>query len=108
MKKYLLPRDEIKEETPIEQEVSKDKKVPNRNKTKEQSLLEKGKMKTLVEIIERLIEEGGKALYSQIAKEMKNKYSDFIPKNYGYKTMKEFMNKLLKNKENIVGGVLPR
>ena len=90
--------DEIKEETPIEQEVSKDKKVPNRNKTKEQSLLEKGKMKTLVEIIERLIEEGGKALYSQIAKEMKNKYSDFIPKNYGYKTMKEFMNKLLKNK----------
>jgi hypothetical protein len=34
-----------------------------------------------------LLEQRGKAFYSEIGKEMKNKFSDFVPKNYGSKNM---------------------
>ncbi|MEG1612703.1 MAG: NYN domain-containing protein [Clostridia bacterium] len=60
-------------------------------------LLNKERMTALTEILDRLIEANGKAFYSLIAAEMKNKYSDFIPKNYGCKSMKEFMNKVMEN-----------
>ena len=67
----------------------------------EQPLLARKKMKALSEIIDRLIEENGKALYSQIGLEMRNKYSDFVPRNYGFKTMKPFMAALMKDKYQI-------
>lgn len=57
------------------------------------NLLPDDKYRALIEIIELLLEDNGKAYYSQIGNEMKNKYADFIPKNYGCKTMKEFMDR---------------
>lgn len=62
---------------------------------KHRPLLEQDKLETMREIIERLIDESGRALYAQIATEMKNKYSDFVPKNYNAKSMKYLMEKLL-------------
>ena len=59
------------------------------------SILEADKLETMREIVERLIDETGRALYAQIATEMKNKYSDFVPKNYNAKSMKFLMQKLL-------------
>lgn len=56
---------------------------------------EPDKLETMKEIIERLIDENGRAFYSQIATEMKNKYSDFVPKNYNFKTLRPLMDKLL-------------
>lgn len=58
-------------------------------------ILDKAKMSALGEIIDRIIENYGKAYYSLIQTEMKNKYSDFIPKNYGCKSMKDFMSRVL-------------
>lgn len=64
-------------------------------KPKHRPILEQDKLETMREIIERLIDETGHALYAQIATEMKNKYSDFVPKNYNAKSMKYLMEKLL-------------
>ncbi len=64
-------------------------------KPKHRPLLEQDKLETMREIIERLIDESGRALYAQIATEMKNKYSDFVPKNYNAKSLKYLMEKLL-------------
>lgn len=64
-------------------------------KPKHRPILEQDKLETMREIIERLIDESGHALYAQIATEMKNKYSDFVPKNYNAKSMKYLMEKLL-------------
>ncbi len=58
-------------------------------------VFETDKLETMKEIIERLIDENGRAFYSQIAMEMKNKYSDFVPKNYNFKTLRPMMEKLL-------------
>lgn len=65
------------------------------NKAKHKPVLEQDKLETMREIIERLIDESGRALYAQIATEMKNKYSDFVPKNYNAKSLKYLMEKLL-------------
>lgn len=64
-------------------------------KPKHKPILEQDKLETMREIIERLIDESGRALYAQIATEMKNKYSDFVPKNYNAKSLKYLMEKLL-------------
>ena len=72
--------------------------VPNKQKQPQKvdkSILEPDKLETMREIVERLTDETGRALYSQIATEMKNKYSDFVPKNYNAKSMKYLMEKLL-------------
>jgi len=75
----------------------------------QRSEIEKGKIKTalpkdkldaLREIVESLIERRGKALYGSIGIEMKNKFADFIPKNYGSKTMKDFIEKNLQSVGN--------
>ncbi len=58
-------------------------------------VFETEKLEAMKEIIERLIDENGRAFYSQIAMEMKNKYSDFVPKNYNFKTLRPMMEKLL-------------
>jgi len=68
---------------------------PRLQKNDPRSILEADKLETMREIVERLIDETGRALYAQIATEMKNKYSDFVPKNYNAKSMKFLMQKLL-------------
>jgi uncharacterized LabA/DUF88 family protein len=57
--------------------------------------LPREKLDALREIIDRLIERSGRALYGLIGIEMKNKFADFIPKNYGCKTMRLFIEKYL-------------
>ena len=59
-------------------------------------LIEPMQKKDLVDIIDRLIDDNnGKAYYAQISMEMKQKYSDFIPKNFGCNSFKSLMEKLL-------------
>ncbi len=93
-----LGEEEIVEEKPQEtkKKATKTKKVEKVVKTKTDQLLPKEQFVALKEIIEKLIEDSGKALYAQISNEMKNKYADFMPKNYGCKTLKELMEKLSK------------
>jgi len=57
--------------------------------------LPKDRIIALREIIETLIERNGKALYNVIMMEMRNKFADFVPKNYGSETMSDFMKKNL-------------
>jgi len=59
------------------------------------SKLPKDRISALRDIIEMLIERNGKALYNVIMMEMRNKFADFIPKNYGSETMSDFMKKNL-------------
>ncbi|MGN0988719.1 MAG: OST-HTH/LOTUS domain-containing protein, partial [Eubacteriales bacterium] len=66
-------------------------------RVKAQPILSRAKFNALSEVLDRLIEKNGKAYYSLILSEMKNKYSDFIPKNYGCRSMKEFMAKIMAN-----------
>lgn len=67
----------------------------DKNSNKNNCILEPDKLKILKEIIEDLIENNGRALYSQISSGMKNKYSDFVPKNYNCKSLKDFIDKLI-------------
>jgi uncharacterized protein (TIGR00288 family) len=53
------------------------------------------RIQALQAIIDSLVEKYNKAYYGNIRNEMKNKFADFIPKNYGSKTMKEFISKNL-------------
>ena len=62
---------------------------------KPKSILEDDKLEAMREIVERLVDENGRALYSQISTEMKNKFSDFVPKNYNVKSLKYLMELLL-------------
>lgn len=55
--------------------------------------LPKDKLDALREIIDGLLERFGKAYYGLIGTEMKNKFADFLPKNYGSRSMKDFMEK---------------
>jgi uncharacterized protein (TIGR00288 family) len=59
--------------------------------------LEEEKMDAIREIIESLIDEYGKAYYSQIGTDMKNKFSDFVPKNYHCKSLKFLIDNILKD-----------
>ena len=59
-------------------------------------IIDATKKKDLVDIVDRLIDDNNdKAYYAQISMEMKQKYSDFIPKNYGCNSFKNLMEKLL-------------
>lgn len=76
----------------------KTSKTPSKVKPKVTSRkLPKDRIQALSDIVIQLIEQSGKALFSAIGSEMKNKFSDFIPKNYGYKTMMEFVTKNLED-----------
>lgn len=66
-------------------------KTPRRSKC----ILEKDRLNTLKEIVDTLLDNNGRALFSQISTDMKNKYADFVPKNYGVRSLKELMNKLI-------------
>ncbi len=53
--------------------------------------LPEDRLNALKEVIDKLIEEDGWALFARIATEMKNKFSDFVPRNYNCRSLKEFM-----------------
>lgn len=57
--------------------------------------LDSSRRAALKEIIDKLIEDDGWALYARIATEMKNKYSDFVPKNYNCRSLKELIGKVI-------------
>lgn len=57
--------------------------------------LEDDRKAALKDIIEKLIEEDGWALLARISTEMKNKYSDFVPKNYNCRSLKELLLKFM-------------
>jgi uncharacterized LabA/DUF88 family protein len=89
--------DEKLEEEKLEEKLQKTSIVTKKQQNKSSQIdLEKEKLEALTDIIDKLIEEHGKALYSQITINMKNKYSDFLPNNYGYKTIKKFFEALIR------------
>lgn len=79
-----------------QQPVESDKIKPKKRKTSTGTVLGKDKTDKLTEIIDVLIESSQKAYLSQVSNEMKKQFSDFIPKNYGAKSMKELFIALLK------------
>ena len=60
----------------------------------EPEVLDNKRKSDLHNIIDRMIDNNGKAFYAQISSEMKQKYSDFIPKNFGCNSFKKLMEKL--------------
>lgn len=68
---------------------------PKKN-AKPKSFIEKDKRDALVSILNKLIDTKGKAYLAQIGTDMKNKFPDFIPTNYGVNTMKDFMKKFVR------------
>lgn len=75
-------------------DVHKDKPIEEKKKTIQQPVLEPDRLVVLKEVIDKLIEEDGWALFARIATEMKNKFSDFVPRNYNCRSLKEFMFKV--------------
>ena len=61
----------------------------------EQLVIESERLEALISIIGDLIDNFGKALYSMIGGDIRKKYPDFIPSNYGCKTFRQLMDKLL-------------
>ncbi len=77
------------------QETDKSAKQTQPRPRKSECILPQKQLNLLKEIAENLIDQNGKALYSQLSIMMKNKYSDFIPQNYGCKQFRELMLKVL-------------
>lgn len=72
---------------------------------KQSKTLEKELERYLIDIIDKLIEIKGKAEYAQIGIEIKRKYPDFLPQNYGchnFRTLikNKFLSKSSKYEEN--------
>ena len=61
----------------------------------EQEILDNKRKSDLHNIIDRMIDNNGRAFFAQISSEMKQKYSDFIPKNFGCNSFKKMMEKLM-------------
>lgn len=61
----------------------------------QEEVLDNKRKSDLHNIIDRLIDNSGKAFFAQISSEMKQKYSDFIPKNFGCNSFKKMMEKLM-------------
>lgn len=74
---------------------AKGEKTSSLTKKNDGVTLDESRRAALKEIIDKLIEEDGWALYARIATEMKNKYSDFVPKNYNCRSLKELIGKVL-------------
>ena len=70
-------------------------KVTEKKAVEKRQILDDSRRVALKEIIEKLIEEDGWALYARIGMEMKNKFADFVPKNYGCRSMKELIGKVI-------------
>lgn len=73
----------------------KDKQIEEKKATKVQPVLEDDRLNALREVVDKLIEEDGWALFARIATEMKNKFSDFVPRNYNCRSLKELVFKVL-------------
>lgn len=73
----------------------KDKQTLKKSGEKPQTMLDESRRIALKEIIDKLIEEDGWALYARIGMEMKNKFADFVPKNYNCRSMKELIGKVI-------------
>ena len=69
--------------------------VKESKQAEKEECLPSEQLTALKDIIENLIDTKGKALYASIGMEMKNKFSDFIPKNYGYRTLGDLIKKSL-------------
>ena len=79
-----LASDEKEKEKKKKEKPGKAKTPAPVQKEEKPEIIDPTKKKDLVDIIDRLIDDNnGKAYYAQISMEMKQKYSDFIPKNYG-------------------------
>lgn len=74
---------------------SEKEKTAKKQETVQAEILDESRRAALKEIIEKLIEEDGWALYARIAIEMKNKFADFVPKNYNCRSMKELIGKVI-------------
>ncbi len=61
----------------------------------QEEILDNKRKSDLHNIIDRLIDNNGRAFFSQVSSEMKQKYSDFIPKNFGCNSFKKMMEKLM-------------
>ena len=61
----------------------------------ESEALDARRKSDLIDIIDRMIDNNGKAFYAQISSEMKQKYSDFVPKNFGCNSFKKLMDMLM-------------
>lgn len=75
--------------------IAKENKNTAQPRKVEDITLDDSRLAALKEIIDKLIEEDGWALYARIATEMKNKYSDFVPKNYNCRSLKELIGKVI-------------
>ena len=62
---------------------------------KKEGILSEDYLNALINIIEQLIDEKGRAEYAQISTNMKHKYSDFNPQNYGFKNFRSLIRELL-------------
>lgn len=76
-------------------QAEKDKATAKKSGEKPQTILDESRRTALKEIIDKLIEEDGWALYARIGMEMKNKFADFVPKNYNCRSMKELIGKVI-------------
>lgn len=86
------------EEKAVKKHGEEKKKVmpqPQPQPQREAELIDARRKSDLHNIIDRMIDNNGKAFYAQISSEMKQKYSDFIPKNFGCNSFKKLMEKLL-------------
>lgn len=86
------------EEKAFKKQGEEKKKVmpqPQPQPQREAELIDARRKSDLHNIIDRMIDNNGKAFYAQISSEMKQKYSDFIPKNFGCNSFKKLMEKLL-------------
>jgi hypothetical protein len=79
----------------LDSEANKDSKpTPEKKKDKPQFGIEEDRLIALKEVIDKLIEEDGWALFARVAMEMKNKFSDFVPRNYNCRSLKELILKI--------------
>lgn len=67
-------------------------------------ILNKNYLKALINITEQLIDEKGRAEYAQIRTNMTRKYSDFHPKNYGFKNFRTLIQNFLPKMEKFKEG----
>ncbi len=92
---YLLS-DEREKEKPKKDKGGKAKAPASAVKEEKNEIIDPSQKKDLADIIDRLIDDNnGKAYYAQISMEMKQKYADFIPKNFGCNSFKKLMEKIM-------------
>lgn len=93
--------DSGEESKPVEKKKKKDGNSPAKAPQQtapvpvQEEILDNKRKSDLHNIIDRLIDNNGRAFFAQISSEMKQKYSDFLPKNFGCNSFKKLMEKLM-------------